>query len=266
MDGIKDTVAVVTGAASGIGRGAALLFAERGAKVGLIDIDAAGLAQTAEAIRAAGGEALACPAQVSSPAEVGAALDAVEHTLGPLVHAFNGAGVRGVVAEVADMGIEDWRAVIDVNLTGTFVCMQAELKLMAPRGRGAIVNCASVTGLVGGGPGSAQYASSKHAILGLTKTAALEAAPRGVRINAIAPGFVETGMTVNATPGGAQALSAAYSHAIPLGRVAQPAEIAEAVVWMCSDAAGYVVGHTLVVDAGLIAGLQRVMQPPKARS
>ena len=264
MDGIRNTVAVVTGAASGIGRGTALSFAKHGAKVGLIDLDEAGLAGTARAIRDAGGEALVCPASATSPEDIGRAMDAIERELGPLAHAFNGAGIRGVIAEVADMAIEDWRAVIDVNLTGVFVCLQAELKRMGRHGRGAIVNCASVTGLTGGGLGSSQYAASKHAIVGLTKTAALEAISKGIRVNAVAPGFVETAMVVNNTPGGVEAVHAVYPQVIPIGRVAQPAEIGEAIVWMCSDAAGYMLGHTLLLDGGLIAGLQRVMQRPKA--
>ena len=263
MEGISATVAVVTGAASGIGRATALAFAGYGAKVGLIDIDKDGIDETASQMSAIGGQTWGVVARVDVPEQMASALDEIERALGPIVHAFNGAGIRGTVAEVAALTPEQWRAVIDVNLTGTFVSLQAELRLMEARRRGCIVNCASVLGLVGGGMGSAQYSASKHAVIGLSKTAALESIGKGVRINTIAPGFVETAMVVNLTPGGRENAERMFSQTIPMGRLAQPSEIAEAITWMCSDMAAYLVGHTVVIDAGLIAGMHRIAQPPQ---
>ena len=263
MEGIAASVALVTGAASGIGRATALAFARYGAKVGLIDIDADGIEETASQIAAQGGEAWGVVARVDVPEQMAAALTEIERTLGPIDHAFNGAGIRGAVADAATLTPEQWRAVIDVNLTGTFVSLQAELRVMEPRGRGHIVNAASVLGLVGGGMGSTQYSASKHAVIGLSKTAALESIGKGIRINTIAPGFVETAMVVNMTPGGRENAERMFSQAIPMGRLAQPSEIAEVIIWLCSDAAAYLVGHTVVIDAGLIAGVPRIGPAPQ---
>lgn len=261
MQGIENSTAVVTGGASGIGRGTARMFSRHGARVALIDVNLAGAEEAAAELRAGGGEARAYQARVTSADEMESVLDAVERDLGPIVHAFNGAGIRGVARPVAEMAIEEWRAVIDVNLTGVFLSMQAELKRMLPRGNGRIVNCTSVVGLVGGGLGASQYSASKHGVIGLTKTAALEAVHSGVRINAIAPGFTETGMTSGGSPEKLEQIRAMYVQSIPAGRSALPDEMGEVIVWMCSDAASYLVGHTMLVDGGMITGLQNVMRP-----
>ena len=264
MHGLAGTVALFTGGGSGIGRGAARRFAAHGAKVALIDRHIAGAETAAAALRAEGHEARAYAADVASEKDIDAALDAIESDLGPIVHAFNGAGIRGAVATIAEMPLDAWRAVIDVNLTGMFLSMQAELKRMLPRGHGRIVNCASVAGLVGGGLGAAQYSASKHGVIGLTKTAALEAIGHGVRINAIAPGFTETGMVSGGSPEMLDKLRAMYAQSVPAGRSAQPDEMGEAIAWMCSDAASYIVGHVLLIDGGMIAGLHNVMRRPDA--
>lgn len=263
MQGIEDSTAVVTGGASGIGRGTARMFARHGARVALIDVDLDGAEAAAAELRAGGAEARAYRARVTSAEEVESALDAVERDLGPIVHAFNGAGIRGVAKPVREMEIDEWRAVIDVNLTGVFLSMQAELKRMLPRGNGRIVNCTSVAGLVGGGLGASQYAASKHGVIGLTKTAALEAIGSGVRINAIAPGFTETNMTSGGSPETLAQMRAIYATSIPAGRTAQPEEMGEVIVWMCSDAASYLAGHTMLVDGGMITGLHNVMKRPE---
>ena len=262
MAGLADSVAAFTGGGSGIGRGAARVFARYGAKVALIDRNLEAAEAAAAGLRAEGREARAYPADVASEVEVERALDAVERDLGPLDHAFNAAGVRGVAKPVVEMSVEEFAEVIDVNLLGVFICLRAELRRMGARGHGRIVNCTSVAGLTGGGLGAAQYAASKHGVVGLTRTAALEAIRQGVRINAIAPGFTETNMVSGGSPERLERLRAMYAEAVPIARSAQPEEIGEAVAWMCSDHAGYLVGHVMLLDGGMIAGLHNIMRRP----
>jgi len=260
MLGITDSVVVITGGASGIGRGAAEIFARHGAAVGLLDRDEDGVQEIAASLRARGVNAYAAAADVMSEVQVEEGLARIEAHLGDIDHAFNAAGIRGTAKPVTEMTVEEFRTVIDVNLFGTFVTMRAQLRRMTARGRGQVVNCASVTGFTGGGLGSAQYAASKHGVIGLTKTVALEAIGSGVRVNAIAPGFVETGMTLPADSQAAAKLRANYARMIPAARSGLAEEMGEAVAWMCSDSAAYLVGHVMVLDGGMTTGLHAIMR------
>ena len=244
-------VALVTGAGSGIGRATALVFAREGAKVVVSDIVVEGGEETVQQIKAAGGEALFVKADVSKAADVGALITQTVETYGRLDCAFNNASIEGGVKPTIDCTEEEFDRTIAVNLTGVWLCMKYEIQQMLSQGGGAIVNTASVAGLVGF-PGLPDYVASKHGVLGLTKTAALEYAKSGIRVNAVCPGVIQTPMVER----GAQ-LSPGFDELAvsmePVGRFGQPAEIGEAVVWLCSDAASFVTGHPMTVDGGLVA-------------
>lgn len=250
MEKIFDTkVAVVTGGAYGIGRATAIAFAKRGARVVIADWieDKAVLNE----IQQFGGNAIFVKCDVSKNTDVKEMIDLTIKTYSRLDFAVNNAGVEGLNAITHECTEENWDRTIGINLKGIWLCMKHEIPLMQKQGKGAIVNIASIAGLVGF-PGLPAYVSSKHAIVGLTKTTALEYAKQGIRVNAVCPGVIKTPM-VDRTTGKDKAVEKKYEDMEPVGRMGQPEEVAEAIIWLCSDASSFVTGHALAVDGGWIA-------------
>ena len=249
---LEGKVAVVTGGTSGIGRDTAVLFAKSGAKVIVAGRREREGNETIELIRAAGGNGVFVKADVSKTAEVDALVQKAVEKFGRLDFAFNNAGIEGVWVPIAKQTEEDWDRTIGINLKGVWLCLKYEIRQMLKQGGGgAIVNMSSVTGLVGAG-GAAAYSASKHGVIGLTKSAALETAKNGIRINAVCPAVIETPMGKRLFSAPAVHKSVLNSH--PIGRFGRPQEIAEAVVWMCSDRASFMTGQCLVLDGGFLAG------------
>ncbi|GIX49235.1 MAG: short chain dehydrogenase [Candidatus Tectimicrobiota bacterium] len=245
-------VVLVTGAASGIGRATALACAREGARVVVADTAAAGGEETVARIRQAGGEARFVRADVTRAAEVEALVAEAVAAYGRLDCAHNNAGIEGPLAPTAEYPEEAWDRVLAVNLKGVWLCMKYEIAQMLRQGGGAIVNTASLAGLVGARR-LAAYVASKHGVVGLTRAAALEYAKAGIRVNAVCPGIIRTAMVqrmfLERNPQAEERLAASE----PMGRLGTPEEVAEAVVWLCSDAASFVTGHALSVDGGLAA-------------
>jgi NAD(P)-dependent dehydrogenase (short-subunit alcohol dehydrogenase family) len=241
--------AFITGAAGGIGRATALAFARAGAKVALADLSGDGLRETAHLIDAAGGEALTLTCDVTSEDDVQAAVDRTVERFGSLDTAFNNAGVEQPVQPAADTAKNDWDRILGVSLTGAFLCTRAQIRQMLQQdGGGAIVNVSSGAG-VKGFKGQAAYAAAKHGIIGFTRSAALDHAAQGIRINAVCPGIIDTEMIRrfgDTRPGGREGLIADE----PVGRLGKPEEIASAVLWLCSADAAFTTGTALVVDGG----------------
>jgi len=243
--------ALVTGAGSGIGRATALAFAKYGARVVVADLNQAGGRETVKMVRERfNSEAIFIRVDISDPVQVQAMLAETVQTFGGLNYACNNAGVAGEQGSTVDYAIEDWRRVIDINLTGTWLCMKYELPEILKAGGGAIVNVSSILGQSGFANAPA-YTASKHGIIGLTKTAALEYAAQNVRINAVCPAVIETPM-IGPISEDAEML-AAMQAMHPINRLGQPEEVAEAIVWLCADESSFVVGEALLVDGGYSA-------------
>lgn len=244
----KGKVAFVTGAGSGIGRATALAFAREGASVTVADISEEGSRETARLIEEQGGRALSVTCDVTRSQDIKAALDKTIDAFGQLDVAFNNAGVEQKNLAAADIEENEWVRLVDVNLRGVFLCMKQEIPLMLKQGGGAIVNTSSGAGVIGIKGGSA-YAATKHAVIGLSKSAALDYAAQNIRINVVAPGYIGTPMMDRFTGGSDEAWAQVVSEE-PIGRAGRPEEIADAVLWLCSDAASFIVGHALVADGG----------------
>jgi NAD(P)-dependent dehydrogenase (short-subunit alcohol dehydrogenase family) len=245
--------ALVTGGGGGIGRAAALALAREGARVAVADIAAEAARETVALVNAAGGQAISLSGEVTRDAEVRAMVDAAIAAHGRLDCAFNNAGIAGWHVEAAGKKTAEWSEaafdrMIEVNLKGVWLCMRHELTQMAAQGGGAIVNTASIAGLAGL-PTSSAYVAAKHGVIGLTKTAALEYAEAGIRVNAVCPGYIKTPMTEEVM----QRRGAAILAQTPLKRMGEPEEIAEMVVWLCSDRASFVTGAAWNVDGGWMA-------------
>ncbi len=248
--GFQGKVAVVTGGAGGIGRATAELLAAGGARVLVADVKDREGRETVERIVAAGGVGAYRRTDVTEEAEVEALMAAAVETYGRLDIGVNNAGISGATARVTELSFAAWRRTMDVNLHAVFLCMRAEIPRLLAGGGGTIVNTSSAAGLMGF-PGMAAYVASKHGVIGLTKTAALEHARDGIRINAVCPGGVRTPM-LEAFAGSEAALEA-MGQTAPMRRLASPEEIAAAIVWLCSDAASFVTGTAMSVDGGVMA-------------
>jgi NAD(P)-dependent dehydrogenase (short-subunit alcohol dehydrogenase family) len=249
---LRGKVAIVTGGTSGIGRDTAVLFAKAGAKVVVAGRREAEGKETIDLIRGAGGDGLFVKTDVSRAADVQALVQKTVEKFGRLDIAFNNAGIEGSWSPIVEQSEEDWDSTIDINLKGVWLCLKYEIQQMLKQGSGgAIVNMASVSGFIGAA-GAATYSASKHGVMALTKSAALETARSGIRVNVVCPGIIETPMGERLW-GAPEARKFGLSFH-PIGRFGGPGEIANAVVWMCSDGASFMTGQSLVLDGGFLAG------------
>lgn len=253
---IRDKVALVTGGGSGIGQATALAFARRGARVVVAGRREEAGEGTLTKIRCMGGEALFVPTDVSRPADVEALVNTTLENFGRLDFAVNSAGTEGRIAPTAELTSEDYEQAMDVNVKGVFLCMQQEIRAMLKAGSGSIVNVASIYAQRAVA-GSLLYVAGKHAVIGMTKAAALDYAGQGLRINAISPGAVETAMLERVagtvSEGSLAEGMQAFASMVPMGRLGRPEEAARTILWLCSDSASYMTGTSLVMDGGLSA-------------
>ncbi len=252
MKGLENKVAFVTGGSSGIGYAAALGFVREGARVVIADINAeAGEAGVAE-IRKSGGEATFIRTDVSKSADIQAMIRQTVETYGRLDFAVNNAGIGGAAALTADYPEEEWQRVLDINLTGVWLCMKYSIPHMLKAGGGALINVASILGHVGFA-NSGAYVAAKHAILGLTKTTAIEYATQNIRAVAVCPGFVATPLIEEAGMSEGSDLQRMIADLHPVKRLGRPEEISELIVWLCSDSASFITGNSILVDGGYVA-------------
>jgi NAD(P)-dependent dehydrogenase (short-subunit alcohol dehydrogenase family) len=249
---LQNKVALVTGGTTGIGRDTAVLFAKAGAKVVVSGRRETEGQETSNLIRAAGGDGLFVKSDVSKSSDVQSLVQKTVEKFGRLDIAFNNAGIEGKWIPLIEQSLEDWDAVIDINLKGTWLCLKYEIQQMLKQGGGgSIVNMSSVAGLMGAA-GAGVYCASKHAVIGLTRTAALENAAHGIRVNAVCPAVIETAMADRAfaDPEANKRVLALH----PIGRFGKPIEVAEAVLWLCSGKSSFMTGHYIVLDGGMLAG------------
>jgi NAD(P)-dependent dehydrogenase (short-subunit alcohol dehydrogenase family) len=258
----SDKVALITGGSSGIGRASAIAFAGEGAKVVVADVDVEGGQGTVKLIKSAGGEAIFVKTDMTSSRDIEALVNAAVKTYGSLDYAHNNAGVGASGAKTADVTEEDWNRVININLKGVWLCMKYELQQMLKQGKGAIVNTASIYGITTQS-NAPEYTASKHGVVGLTKAAAMDYAQNNIRVNAICPGAIYTPMLAQAFSYGPEWEKAILASEA-MGRVGKPEEAAAAVIWLCSDGASFVTGHSMPVDGGWLAGM--ILHPEQYKS
>jgi len=250
---LKNKVAIITGGTSGIGRETAVLFAEQGAKVVVAGRREAEGKETVDLMRKAGGDGMFVKADVTKAADVQALVQKTVEKFGRLDTAFNNAGIEGNWMPMVDISEEEWDRVLDINLKGMFLCLKYEIPQLLKNGGGTIVNMSSVAGLMGT-PAAAPYGASKHGVISLTRTAALEHAKQKIRVNAVCPAVIESPME-NRLFGEPEAQKFAVGMH-PIGRIGTPREVAEAVLWMCSEKSSFMTGHYIVVDGGFLVGPQ----------
>jgi len=249
---LQNKIALITGGTTGIGRDTAVLFAKNGAKIVVSGRRETEGNEAIALVRAAGGDGLFVKSDVSKPADVQSLIAKTVETFGRLDIAFNNAGIEGQWKPIIEQSEEDWDSVIDINLKGTWRCLKYEIQQMLTQGSGgAIVNMSSVAGLMGSA-GAAIYVASKHGVIGLTRNAALECAAKGIRVNAVCPAVIETAMADRAFADPQVSKRVLAMH--PLGRFGKPMEIAEAVLWLCSNKSSFMTGHYIVLDGGMRAG------------
>lgn len=245
----ENRIVIVTGGSFGIGQATAIAFANRGAKVVIADwIENS---ETLNAIKASGGEGMFVKCDVSKSGDVESLIKQTINNYGRLDFAVNNAGIEGLTGTTHECTEDNFDKTLSVNLKGVWLCMKNEIPFILKQGKGAIVNIASIAGLVGF-PGLPAYVASKHAVVGLTKTAALEYAKQGIRVNAVCPGVIRTPM-IDRTTGKDKAVEKKFEDMEPVGRMGNPEEVAEAIIWLCSDASSFVTGHAMAVDGGWIA-------------